>query len=106
MTTPVSEPWIACRLPARVAELLDLGPTTWPDFDTYGLARRGRGGVLLFQCSRPTLELILDRCRFLASWTREDRRVLARGDRVQVERAIDRISQLLATHYTTHEAAR
>lgn len=97
---PPREPWIALQLPERVAALLVLVPKEWPELEHYGMKPVGRGRALLFQASRPTMDRILDRCRYLLSWRREGRLVLPPGDRVQVERAVRRVTEALADHHT------
>lgn len=99
------EPWIALDLSERVAALAELVPETWGELEHFGLIPKGRGRSLLFQCSRPVLESILDRCRKLDAWRRDGALVLPDGDRLQVRRAIARIQSALDRHYLTQDAA-
>jgi hypothetical protein len=100
---PRREPWVAFFIPERVAALLELTPAKWGELEHFGLADRGRGRVLSGQASRPTLERGLDRCRYLRGWRREGVLVLPPGDRVQVERTIDRLEESLRRHYHRQE---
>lgn len=91
--------WLAVRIPYVVAALLELDQVErWPELELYGIEQMGRGASVLFQAAPATMARVLERLHYLRGWKREGRHVLPRTDRIQVDRAIGRVTEAVDRH--------